>query len=131
MQSLENFVEIIRAVFGGEGWYCKRLAEILLKTEKDASTFFQQYLGRNPYLINDLLDFREQKITYWAITFDRLQEMAYNNNDLNVVFENVFLQPFPRFTDDLKKRLLHNLQRIYDYFVDHPHENLMRYINTL
>lgn len=69
----------------------KKLARLLFKTEFCCKNFYIGFYGRNRYLIDDLLDYRESRIENLKITLDKFIYMCYNGN-IRKAFEENFLQ---------------------------------------
>lgn len=89
MDYVENFINSVDF----ETDESKNLAFILFESEEDCKDFYISFFGRNRYIIDDLLDYREKKISNMKVTIDKLNYM-YHNGVKHKVLEKVFLQPF-------------------------------------
>lgn len=109
----------------------KRFAKVLIKTKEDCTDFYINHLGNNDYIIDDLLDYRQSKISMSDITFDKFKEMC-DNIGIKKAFEETFLYYFNLNTVKLIESLIANgktsLEEIYSLFVSNPDENIVKYI---
>lgn len=123
---IDNFIESLN--IKGE---VRSLAEALLKSERDCNDFYIGYFGKNSYVIFDLLDYRDAKVSMSDITFDKFYDMC-NNKGIKEAFENTFFQDFSE--SDIKmieseiKRGDVSLESIYNSFIDNPSMSIMKII---
>jgi hypothetical protein len=75
------------------------IAKGVLRTVEDCQSFYIDYYGRNRHTIDDLLDYRDDKIANSQITLDNFIGMCYTGSMLET-FESTFYQSFT--TDDMK-----------------------------
>jgi hypothetical protein len=110
---------------------CGRLARVLLQTEDCCKTFYIGFLNRNRYVIDDLYDYREEKLINSQITIDTFIEKCYNSN-MRETFENVFLQPFDlmeiAFIDNAIAEGRTSLEIIYSEFERNPNKNIFQIV---
>ena len=106
-----------------------KLAEVLLKNKKDCNDFYAKYLGNNNYKIDDLLDFREDKLSIEDMSFDRFMLMC-DNIGIKKAFEKTFLYHFDsqivRFIENRIENDMVSLEDIYSSFVNNPNGNIMK-----
>lgn len=121
---IHNFVESL----GFKGG-CKKLAMVLLKTKEDCEYFYKYYYGKNLSAINDLLDYREYKVSISDMSFDKFINMC-DNKVSREVFEHAFLQSFNQSEINLIKISIEDgvtsLGKIYEGFEANPNENILR-----
>lgn len=107
------------------------LASVLLKTIGDCQLFYQEYFRKNTNVIDDLLDYREYKLSISDITLEKYLEMC---QDLGVklAFENTFLQPITLQESMLIEKAISNgkvtLEYIYNLFQININKNIMKYV---
>jgi hypothetical protein len=108
---------------------CQDLARVLFKSEDCCKTFYIGFLNRNRYVIDDLLDYRENKIENINITLDQFLDMCYNVNMLEAI-ETCFLQPITLLDVALIDKALSNgrtsLEVIYSEFQRNPNKNILK-----
>jgi hypothetical protein len=108
---------------------CRELANILLKNEEDCKSFYIEFLGRNRYVIDDLLDYREDRLEMSDITIDKFLDLC-DNIVKQDIFENVFLQSIS--VDDIGiieqaiKEGKTSLSAIYNRFQNNINENILK-----
>lgn len=107
------------------------LANILLKTIDDCQLFYQDYYKKNTNVIDDLLDYREYKISISDITLDNFLEM-YKNQGVKYAFEITFLQPIaPHEAMLIEEAILDGkvtLEFIYNSFQENINKNILKYV---
>lgn len=121
---VENFIDSIEM-----SNYCKDLAKVLLKNKEDCEMFFENCLGKNNHIFDDLLDYREMKLSDRNISIDDFISMC-NNNDKIAIFEIVFLQPIKkkdmRYIEDLINNGEITLKEIYYNFQRNMNINILK-----
>lgn len=106
------------------------VAEGVLRTLEDCQAFYIGFYGRNRYLADDLLDYREHIIYSECITFDDFVGLCIRN--LRTAFEVTFLQKF----SDSEMLLIENallrgkvtLEEIFNGFQKNINLNILRNI---
>lgn len=107
------------------------VADVLLLTVADCERFYKEFYGRNRYIVDDLLDFREEKLRNSHITVTSFLRMC-NNGDVQEAFESTFLQTFNQ--DDvsvLRKKVASgsiSYRTIYDKFQLNTNLNIWRIV---
>jgi hypothetical protein len=109
----------------------KEMALVLLKSTIDCQKFFAGYYGRNRYVIDDLLDYREFKIENSTITLEDFLYMCYNSN-MQQAFEKTFLQSFTLEEMSLIEKAIISgrvsLESLFFGFERNPNKNIMKYV---
>jgi hypothetical protein len=109
----------------------KNVALVLFKSDLDCKEFFESFYGRNRYVVDDLLDYREFKIENSDMTLEKFTELCYISNTRDV-FESTFYQSFS--LDDMlliEKAITSgktSLETIYLGFEKNPNKNIMKYV---
>lgn len=107
----------------------KDLAGVLLTCKEDCHDFYIGYLGRNRHVIDDLLDYRESKLSIEDMSFDKFVDMCDNKVNKKV-FENTFLQDISLSEVALIESMISSgrtsLKKIYDGFISNPNENILK-----
>lgn len=107
------------------------LANILLKTFDECQTFYRDYYKKNANVIDDLLDYREYKLSISDMTFDKYLEMC-RNLGVKVAFENTFLQPISMQEAALIEKAIFSgkvtLEHIYNSFRQNINVNVLKYV---
>ena len=123
---IKNFIE---SLFVPNEW--RELASVLFITEQDCNDFYIGFLGRNTYIIDDLLDFRENKLAMTDISLDNFLEMC-DNMSTQKAFETTFLQPFTYDEIELISTAISDgktsLEDIYNRFQKNVNENILKYV---
>lgn len=65
----------------------------LLTTSADCDLFYKGYYGRNSFVVDDLLDYREYKIKNSFVTLEIFVNLCNSGHQL-LAFESLFLQKF-------------------------------------
>lgn len=106
-----------------------RLAKVLLKTVENCRDFYIGFFGRNRLLIDDLLDYREKRLSLEEMSLYKFLWLC--DGEINRdVFEQVFLQPFD--VDDIfliEEAVIEGrttLEEIYNSFQKNPNENILK-----
>lgn len=109
----------------------KALAEVLLKSKEDCDNFYIGFLGRNPYTVDDFLDYREHKLSISDMTLDKFIDMC-DTKASREVFESTFLQHINLSSIELIDRAISegraSLEGIYNNFIANPNENILKYV---
>jgi hypothetical protein len=107
-----------------------KIAEGVLKTTDDCQSFYIGYFGRNKYVANDLLDYRDHKIKNSNITLDLFLDMCYTN--ISKAFEDTFVQSFSDIHMELIEDALFKgrttLEELYVKFHKNTDRNIMKNI---
>lgn len=107
------------------------VAKYILRSNEDCKVFFEKYFGTNSNPIDDLIDYREDKIEEGIIDLDTFLEQV-KENGIKEVFENVFLQEFTTYDIELIESQISkgvtSLEIIYNQFTSSPSLNIMRHI---
>lgn len=107
------------------------VARGVLSTEEDCQCFKEKYYGKNRNVIDDLLDYREDKIEASDMTVDVFMENCYTKG-LKVAFHETFLQLFMSSEITLVETAIMNgktsLVQLFANFQKNPNKNIMRYV---
>lgn len=107
----------------------KSLARILLKSAEDCQDFYIGFFGRNKYVIDDMLDYREVRIKISGLTLDTFLWFCDYKVD-KALFEKVFLQSFTDEDISIIKNAVETgkitLDEIYNNFKKNPNENILK-----
>lgn len=107
----------------------RKLAFVLLKSEEDCREFYIDFFGRNVYAIDDLLDYREHKLSISDMSLDKFMHMC-NNIGIKRAFEETFLYFFSPHSIKLVELRANegrvSLEDIYNSFVRNPNENVLK-----
>lgn len=124
---IEDFINSINF----ESSKSRDLAQILLKSENDCNNFYIGFLGRNKHKIDDLLDYREAKLSDLNITFDLFFEMCYNEG-IGKSFEKTFLQSFSSSDIEILSKSIAekkvSLESLYTEFQKNTNINILKYV---
>lgn len=105
------------------------VAEGCLFSERCCKSFYVGFYGNNRYIVDDLLDYREDKIKNSQITLDLFLEMCYTVNMLEV-FTKTFYQSFTIADMDIIGQAISSgrasLETIYTDFENNPNKNILR-----
>lgn len=109
----------------------KGVAEGVLRTMEDCEDFYIGFYGKNHYVADDLLDYRENKLEKANITLDIYLEMCYTKG-MKETFENVFLQSFTdleirRVAIAIAKKKT-SLEQLFAGFQKNPNKNILKNI---
>ena len=122
----ESFIESL-----GMENYLGEFAKVLLKKKEDCDFFYIGYFGKNKRLVDDLLDYREFKLSIEDITFDLFSDMC-DNEGIKSAFEKTFLQHISESSARLIEVTISaggtSLEMIYDSFKNNPNENILKYV---
>lgn len=109
----------------------KALAEVLLTTDGECNDFYIGFLGRNTYIIDDLLDYRESRLSVSDISLNKFVEMC-DTGIIRDVFEQTFLQSVSNTEMNLINRAIFNgkisLKDIYCRFRKNVNESILKYV---
>lgn len=107
------------------------LVKVLFKTIDECQSFYQDYYKRNANIIDDLLDYREYKLSIWNTSLEQYLEMC-DLSGIKIAFEETFLQPFIDQEVELIERAISNesvtLEYIYKSFQKNVNKNIMKYV---
>jgi hypothetical protein len=108
---------------------CKALADVLFKTEEECKAFYIGFLGRNRYVIDDLLDYRENRLAMSDMSLDKFLALC-DNRVKQDIFEQVFLQPISMgdaiIIDKAIEQGVTSLSAIYNRFENNVNENILK-----
>lgn len=103
----------------------------IISTKDDCKTFFSDFYMKNPYIIDDVLDFREFKIAKSKKTADIFVNEC-NTNGMKATFEETFMQSFTDESINLVRDALDSgktsLDIIFRKFKINPNENILKNI---
>lgn len=124
---IENFINSINF----ESSECRDLARVLLQSESDCNNFYIGFLGRSKHKIDDLLDYRESKLSDSNITIDLFLEMCYNEG-MRDSFEKTFFQSFSSIDIAMVSNSITegktSLKELYAGFQKNPNINILKYV---
>lgn len=107
------------------------LSEILLKEQRDFHIFFIEFYGKNKYLVDDLFDFREYKISKNNITLKDFLFKCYAYG-WRETFVETFIQKFSDEDIQFIVTSIHEgkttLEKIFFGFQSNINLNIMRYV---
>lgn len=107
------------------------LSSILLRTKQCCDLFFTDYYGKNFYIIDDLLNYREFKLKSEKISLDDFIKMCYNKG-IKEAFENSFFQLISskdaEFINSLLLKKKISLKELYDVFENDINKNIIQHI---
>jgi hypothetical protein len=119
---IENFIKT---------YELPEVAEGILLTNEDCDLFLQEFYSKNHYVIDDLLDFKEYKISSSEITVIEFLNMC-NNGEMHMAFETTFLQKFSpedmSFIEEKIKSRATNLKEIYVKARKNPFRNVLKIV---
>lgn len=108
---------------------CEGLAKVLFSNEEQCKSFYLGFLGRNRYIIDDLLDYREKRLAISDMTLDKFLNLC-NSVASKDIFEAVFLQHFTKSDIGVINNALINnsitLSFLYNRFQENVNENIMK-----
>ncbi|GIN25492.1 hypothetical protein NSQ93_22325 [Bacillus sp. FSL W8-0445] len=124
---LQVFVEVAEQFI--QSLSLPSIAKGILKSEDDCDLFFKKFYKRNRSKLDDLLDFKEYKISNSQMTLDRFLDNC-RTYGIHKIFEETFMQSFsPEDIEIINKALdggRVTLEKIYINFVSNPHKNIMK-----
>jgi hypothetical protein len=105
------------------------VAEGVLRTEEDCKDFYIGFYGRNRYVVDDLLDYREHRIETSEIILDTFLEMCYTIG-MRETFEQVFFQSFSKMeiakvAEAIVKGKV-TLESLFTDFQKNPNKNILK-----
>ena len=105
--------------------------QVLFQNENDCKLFFEDFYLRNKYIVDDLLDFREYKISKSKITVDSFKELCYNSKvGLRKAFEQTFLQSFTdQDLEKISEAIVGGklpLKKLISDFQKNPNKNILK-----
>ncbi len=105
------------------------IARVLLETEEDCKSFYADFFNRNRYIVDDLLDYREHKISKSKMTVDLFVKECYNIG-MKQSFESTFYQSFTdRDISLVQEAILDNrtsLIQLFQDFKKNPNKNILK-----
>ncbi|MFQ3543521.1 hypothetical protein Q7A53_05495 [Halobacillus rhizosphaerae] len=108
----------------------KSLAQVLLKTEKECDSFYIGFYGRNHYVLDDLLDYRDHRIEHSSTTLVDFLHLC--NENILSAFESTFFQKFTAqdiaFISGAIDKGNVTLENLYSKFHSKPSKNIMQYV---
>jgi hypothetical protein len=109
---------------------CKRLAEVLFDSEECCKEYYIGFRNRNRYAIDDLLDYREEKLKSCQKGIDELREMCYNTIMMQEALQNTFLQTITLGETRMVEKAIADgrtsLEVIYSEFQKNPNKNILK-----
>lgn len=107
------------------------VAKGVLHTEQDCENFYIGFYGRNQYVVDDLLDYRENRIENSNIDIDTFLDMCYNKG-MEEAFAKTFFQHFvaveiEKVSDAITKGKI-TLEQLFVDFQKNPNKNIMKNI---
>ncbi|SDX94062.1 hypothetical protein [Thermoactinomyces sp. DSM 45892] len=107
------------------------IALLLLKTSGEREYFYRNYYGTNMHAIEDLMDYREYRISSSSITLEEFLKLC-NNKGISIAFEATFLLQFEVTDISLIKQSLNNgkitLECIFENFKKNKNFSILKYI---
>lgn len=120
LNKIENFIEALSLP--------ESIAKGVLRTEEDCKAFYIDFYGRNRYVADDLLDYREKKIRDSDITLINFIKKCDTN--LVEAFESTFYQSFTDRDMKLVTDAIANgkttLQALFLDFKKNPNRNVLK-----
>lgn len=108
-----------------------RLALVLFKTLSDCQDFYLGFYANNSNITDDLLDYREKKISLNNTSLDAFLWLCGGVASIEV-FEQIFLQPFDNDIINLINSKIEaksiDLEYIYESFCKNPNQNILKLI---
>lgn len=124
---INNFVNSIGVSSSKE----RELAQVLFKTVECCENFYIGFLHRNCYIIDDLLDYREYKLSIVNISVDKFI-MLCDNKVNRETFESIFLQKLSSDDVSLIEGAISqgrtSLEIIFNNFQKNPNKNILKYV---
>lgn len=109
----------------------KYIASVLFETWNDCVTFLNRFYKKNQTTIDDLLDFREYKISKSNKSLSEFTE-DYKNNGLKISFERTFYQSFDNASLVVLEKAIANglvsIEGLFNKFKANPNKNIMKYV---
>ncbi|AYP68368.1 hypothetical protein PQE75_gp111 [Bacillus phage vB_BcoS-136] len=105
------------------------IANILFFKEECCNDFYIGYFGKNTYVIDDLLDYRESKLETMKISLDEFVELCYNKGE-RYAFERTFLQVFSESDIELIEKAIAKgkvtLRFLFEDFQKNVNKNILK-----
>lgn len=125
---VRHFIDSIGIVEGSNDY---KLAIILFRTLNDCQDFYTGFYARNNGITDDLLDYREKKISLNDVSLDTFLWLC-EGSARRETFENVFLQNFDSDSIDLINEKIESgeigLEYIYESFCKNSNLNILKLI---
>lgn len=126
-----NQLEEFRILIGADALRQRELFDVLFKSVEDCNDFYIGYFGRNRHMIDDLLDYREYKLSIAKITLDKFITLCDNKVNREI-FELTFLQKFYDEDISLIEKAISqgkiSLHDIFNGFKNNPNKNILKYV---
>ena len=107
------------------------IANVLFNTMDDCKLFFDDFYQTNRYEIDDLLDFREHKITSSKWTSQTFVKSC-DSDGMKKTFEKVFFQSFTdQDVAQVEKAISDKkitLESLFSQFKANPNTNILKYV---
>lgn len=107
----------------------QKIAEGVFFCEDDCKTFYNDFYGKNHNVVDDLLDYREDRINKSNITVDIFLELCYNKDMLDV-FTKTFYQSFTLADMVIINKAVAfgrtTLEEIFLDFQKNPNKNILK-----
>lgn len=104
---------------------------VLFQTIGDCHSFYITNYGRNACVMDDILDYRENKLESSHITVEMFVEMC-STDGIQTAFQNTFLQVIYNNDVDVIELALSSgattLESIYSQFKMNPNKNILNYV---
>lgn len=127
IDEIGNFVDSIGVSSDKE----RELAQVLFKTVECCNDFYIGFLGRNRHMIDDMLDYREHKLSIADVTVDKFIKLCDNKVNREI-FELTFLQKFDSDSVSLIDKAISkgktSLIDIFNNFQKNPNKNILKYV---
>lgn len=108
---------------------CYNIAHVLLKTREQCREFYIGFLGRNKNKLDDLLDYREHRLSLSDNSVNKFLERS-DNKVKQDVFEDVFLQRFTleeiMLIEEAISEKRTSLEAMYNCFELNVNENILK-----
>jgi hypothetical protein len=121
LDKVENFIKSLALP--------ERIAKGVLFTAECCNSFYEGFYGRNNYVIDDLLDYREEKLSKSKITLVKFLDMCYNEGNREA-FRLTFYQYFTSSEIEVVDRAIESgktsLQSVYTDFEKNPNKNVLK-----
>lgn len=123
MEKVKNFIDSLELP--------KWIAESLFETVEEYQLFYIEYYGRNRYVIDDLLDYREYKIRNSQVTLELfLRECSFGGKRMSEIFKTTFFQTFSEEDMLLVERAVTDghttLETLFSDFKKNPNKNVLK-----
>ncbi|GIN67038.1 hypothetical protein FKN04_12835 [Bacillus glycinifermentans] len=123
LDSVEQFIHSLSLPFV--------IAKGILRSDEDCHLFYNKFYMKNRNTVDDLLDFKEYKISKSNIELNEFLKICQEEG-IHEIFEQTFFQVFSPPEIKLINSALSSgkvtLTQIYNSFKENPHKNVMKNI---